>query len=57
MKESLDEQPSVRSEVVSLGRNLASDPGYPSPPVVRKLAELLVSQPEESDAGGESEKD
>ena len=50
LRQALDEQPSVRPDVVELGRSLASDPGYPSEPIVRRLAELLVSQPDE---GGE----
>ncbi len=45
LRQTLSEQPSVRPDVVELGRSLASDPGYPSEPIVRKLAELLVAQP------------
>ena len=50
LRQTLDQQPSVRSDVVELGRSLASDPGYPTDPVVRKLAELLVAQPDGGDA-------
>jgi hypothetical protein len=57
MREALDSQPSVRPDVVELGRSLASDPGYPQEPIVRKLAELLVAQPDDSDAGGETDTD
>ena len=53
LRQALDEQPTVRSEVVELGRSLASDPGYPSEPIVRKLAELLVAQPDDN-AGDEA---
>ena len=49
LRQALDDQPTVRSEVVELGRSLASDPSYPSEPIVRKLAELLVSQPDDAD--------
>ncbi len=57
LREALDSQPSVRPDVVELGRSLASDPGYPPEPIVRKLAELLVSQPDDADAGDEGEID
>ena len=57
LRQALDQQPAVRSDVVELGRSLASDPGYPPEPIVRKLAELLVSQPDDSDAGGETDAD
>ena len=55
LRQALDEQPTVRSEVVELGRSLASDPGYPSEPIVRKLADLPAAQPDDNDgdeAGG-----
>ena len=51
LRQALDQQPSVRPDVVELGRSLASDPAYPSEPIVRKLAALLVSQPDDADAG------
>lgn len=57
LRTSLEQQPSVRPDVVELGRSLASDPGYPSEPIVRKLAELLVAQPDDTDAGGEGDLD
>jgi hypothetical protein len=58
LRQALDQQPSVRPDVIELGRSLASDPAYPPEPIVRKLAALLVNQPaDESDAGGEAEKD
>lgn len=57
LRQSLDQQPAVRPDVIELGRSLASDPGYPSGPIVRKLAELLVSQPDDNDAGGETDAD
>lgn len=57
LRQALDEQPAVRSEVVELGRSLASDPAYPSEPIVRRLAELLVTQPDDSDAGVEAAAD
>lgn len=57
LREALDSQPSVRPDVVDLGRSLASDPAYPSEPIVRKLAALLVNQPDDGDVGGESDSD
>lgn len=50
MRQALDQQPATRPDIVELGRSLASDPAYPQEPIVRKLAELLVSQPDDSDA-------
>jgi len=35
------DMPEVRSDVVQMGRNLASDPNYPSDEAVEKLATLL----------------
>lgn len=55
LRRALDEQPAVRPDVVELGRSLASDPAYPSEPIVRKLAELLVSQPDDADGDVEAE--
>jgi hypothetical protein len=57
LRQALDQQPAVRSEVVELGRSLASDSSYPSEPIVRKLAELLVTQPDDADAGDETDAD
>ena len=57
MREALDAQPAVRPDSVELGRSLASDPAYPQAPIVRKLAALLVNQPDDSDAGGETDTD
>ncbi len=53
LRQALDQQPAVRSDVVELGRSLASDPGYPPEPIVRRLAELLVAQP--GDTGDEAD--
>ncbi len=49
LRQAMEKQPAVRPDVVELGRSLASDPGYPPEPIVRKLAELLVSQPNDGD--------
>ncbi len=57
MRKALDQQPAVRPDIVELGRALASDPAYPQSPIVRKLAELLVAQPDDNDAGGETDTD
>jgi hypothetical protein len=40
----LENKPEIRSEVVARGRALASDPSYPPPDVISKLADLVVSE-------------
>jgi hypothetical protein len=40
----LENKPEIRSEVVARGRALASDPNYPPPDVISKLADLVVSE-------------
>ncbi len=57
MRQALDQQPATRPDVIELARSLASDPSYPQEPIVRKLAELLVAHPDDSDMGGESDTD
>lgn len=47
LRASLEQEPAVRPDVVELGRSLASDPAYPSDPIIQKLAELLVSAPDD----------
>jgi hypothetical protein len=36
------EMPEVRTEVVSLGRQLANDPGYPSDEAIDKIANMMA---------------
>lgn len=57
MRQALDAQSAVRPDIVELGRSLASDPAYPQAPIVRKLAALLVNQPDDTDSGGETDTD
>jgi hypothetical protein len=57
LRQALESQPAVRPDIVELGRSLASDPGYPQAPIVRKLAALLVNQPDDADGGGETDTD
>ena len=38
----LENNPEIRPEVVARGRALASDPNYPPPDVISKLAGLVV---------------
>lgn len=52
LRASLESEPAIRPDVVELGRSLASDPGYPSEPIIQKLAELLVNSGED-EAGEE----
>jgi hypothetical protein len=39
----LENKPEIRAEVVARGRALASDPNYPPPDVISKLADLVAS--------------
>ena len=39
----LENKPEIRAEVVARGRALASDPNYPPPDVISKLAGLVAS--------------
>lgn len=47
VRESLSSQPDIRPEVVERGRQLAADPNYPSPEIVRKIASLITPLSEE----------
>ena len=40
----LENKPEIRAEVVARGRALASDPNYPPPDVISKLAGLVVGE-------------
>ena len=53
LRQALDQQSAVRPDVVEMGRSLASNPAYPTEPIVRKLAELLVASGDGDDDGGD----
>ena len=49
LKVALTQQPEVRPEVVARGRALAADPSYPSPEILRKVGEVIISSPDLSE--------
>ena len=49
LKVALTQQPEVRPEVVARGRALAADPSYPSPEILRKVGEAIISSPDLSE--------
>lgn len=46
LRESLARQPEIRPEVVARGRELAADPSYPSPEILRKVSATLLASPD-----------
>ncbi len=49
LKGALAQQPAVRPEVVARGRELAADPSYPSPEILRKVGEAILRSPDLSE--------
>ncbi|MDQ5978496.1 MAG: hypothetical protein QG602_1470 [Verrucomicrobiota bacterium] len=49
LKSALAQQPAVRPEVVARGRELAADPSYPSPEILRKVGEAILRAPDLSE--------
>jgi hypothetical protein len=47
VRASLESMPEIRPEVVERGRQLLSDPNYPSADIMRKIAGLITPLPEE----------
>lgn len=45
----LARQPAVRPEVVERARALAADPHYPSPQIMKRVAEQIVAAPDLSE--------
>ena len=49
LREALARTPEIRPEVVERGKQLAADPGYPSPEILRKVAETILHSPDPSE--------
>ena len=49
LRGALVRQPAVRPEVVERARKLASDPTYPSPEIIKRVAEQIVRSPDLSE--------
>jgi hypothetical protein len=49
LRGALERQPAIRPEVVERARALASDPSYPSLPVIKRIAEQIVASPDLSE--------
>lgn len=45
----LERQPAIRPEVVERARALATDPGYPSAEVIKRVAEQILGAPDLSE--------
>ena len=49
LRSELQRQPEVRPEAVARARALLADPNYPSPQVLRKVAEQILASPDLSE--------
>jgi hypothetical protein len=49
LRGALERQPAIRPEVVERGRALAADSKYPSPEVIKRVAEQIVGAPDLSE--------
>lgn len=49
LREALASQPEIRPEVVARGRELAADPAYPPPAVLREVAGAILRAPDLTD--------
>lgn len=45
----LERQPEIRPEVVARGRELAADPAYPSPAIIRHVAAQILAAPDQTE--------
>ena len=50
-RSALQAQPEIRPEVVARGKELASDPSYPSSAILRKVGEAILNSPDLSEDG------
>lgn len=48
LQAALANQPEIRPEVVARARELARDPNYPSPEIIKKVAAVIVRAPDPS---------
>jgi hypothetical protein len=46
LRSALASQPEIRPDVVARGRDLAADPSYPSPEILRKVGEAILKAPD-----------
>lgn len=46
LKASLASQPEIRPEVVARARQLAADPSYPSPAILRQVGRVILNSPD-----------
>ena len=46
LRSALASQPEVRPDVVARGRLLAADPSYPSPAILRQVAQVILHSPD-----------
>jgi hypothetical protein len=51
LRSALQAQPEIRPEVVARGKELASDPSYPSSAILRKVGEAILNSPDLSEDG------
>ncbi len=49
LRAALARQPEVRPEVVARARTLAADPNYPSPQIMKRIAQQIVASPDLSE--------
>lgn len=49
LRSALERHPEIRPDVVERGRELAADPSYPPPEVVRRIGEIILSAPDLSE--------
>ncbi|MGH7996795.1 MAG: hypothetical protein ACREFX_10625 [Opitutaceae bacterium] len=50
LQQALGRDPELRPDVVARGRQLASDPGYPSAAIIANVAAQIVNSPDPSEA-------
>ncbi|MCX6953344.1 MAG: hypothetical protein NTV51_14415 [Verrucomicrobia bacterium] len=49
LRGALQRQPAVRPEVVERARAMVADPNYPSPEIIKRVAEQIVASPDLSE--------
>lgn len=49
LRSELARQPEIRPEIVARARELAQDPSYPSPEIIKKVAGLIAGAPDLSE--------
>ncbi len=46
LREALARQPEIRPEVVERAKQLAADPSYPSPDIIRQISQNILNSPD-----------